>query len=148
MRQRGSVGFAAEPVGAPPTTRLGGGPSARLMTLVALLVLGAVAWVGFSNRPIGRDPTAGPSFAIVQASPAPSATASTTPSPTPDMLGPRHELRGDDGVIGSLPFLRRAPPTTVRPVAEPAVPLILLTATPWHTQRANRTHGESWVAGY
>jgi hypothetical protein len=33
-------------------------------------------------------------------------------------------------------------------VAEPAVPLILLTATPWHTQRANRTHGESWVAGY
>ncbi|HEY7600079.1 MAG TPA: hypothetical protein VH741_09145 [Candidatus Limnocylindrales bacterium] len=32
--------------------------------------------------------------------------------------------------------------------ATPPVPLILLTAQPWNTTRANRTHGESWVGGY
>lgn len=60
---------------------------------------------------------------------------------------PRRQLRGDDGLAGSLTGGEREPTATPR-VAQPAVPLIVLTAAPGHPQRATRTHGESWYAGY
>jgi hypothetical protein len=62
-------------------------------------------------------------------------------------LGPARE-RGGDGIMGRLAFPPQSAPPMPTRVAEPAVPLILLTATPWHPQRANRPHGESWVGGF
>jgi hypothetical protein len=289
-QQHGGTRFPPEETTSPATTRIGSGVSARLVALVAVMVLGGVVFVAVGSRPPARDPAARPSFSpLAQATPMPPIGPTDGPTATPGRplhgrpsrprvptillgadafavisqiegqtylhvlqehepgrlsgefrapflewdadgytlelaqlwtrderrrnyvalgswqvdlrplvpenasgttilretvaarprqrnvprlvnsgyaitvhvesrgrygmvfvdvsLGTVRQLRGDDGMAGSLTGAPTLPAVSPRP-SQPPVPLIVLTGAPGHPQRANRTHGESWYAGF
>lgn len=79
-----------------PTTRVGGGASARLMALLVAGIL--VAVVGFAV--INRPPAPEPPIALV-------------PSPAPTASPPRTQLEGNDGIFG-WPVVAQLPAYQVR----------------------------------
>jgi hypothetical protein len=96
-----------QPPTQPVTTRIGGSSSARIAVVALVVILGGVAWVGFSGRGPAQPltPATQPPVANATASPESSAQASPAQTPRPSSRASRPILTPPpEPVLGAITF--------------------------------------------